>query len=171
MVAARLASEWCALGAEVTWLAAGTARTQRQTAETAIRKVPLRAWNGIERYFGVPYPIPGISAMTAIWRAVCAADAVVLHDSLYVSNIAAMIVARTAHKPVLIIQHIGAVPYENWVLSRLMAIANRLIASPMLRSASQLVFISELAATHFSSVPLRRTPRILFKAPWPRLCR
>ena len=165
VVAARLAKEWSADGVTIEWLAAGTkplATTDAPAGAFRVKKISLRAWNGIERRMGLPYPVIGPRGMAAIWRAVRAADAVVLHDTLYMSNIFAAIAGRLLRKPVLVIQHIGAVPYTSAVLRGLMAVANRMIARPVLKSASQVVFISRLAADFFANVPLRRPARFVF---------
>jgi glycosyltransferase involved in cell wall biosynthesis len=76
----------------------------------------------------------------------------ILHDCLYISNIAAYLFARVRGIPVIVIQHIGLVPYRNPILRGIMALANRIIARPMLASASQVVFISENTRDYFRSV-------------------
>src|SRR5439155_22101801 len=57
-------------------------------------------------------------------------------------------------KPVMIVQHIGAVAYRNPLPRLLMRAANALIARPMLRSVDQIVFISETTRAHFA-LPVR----------------
>jgi hypothetical protein len=46
----------------------------------------------------------------ALWRAVGEADAVVLHDALYVTSILALAMARLRGKRSVLIQHIAAFP-------------------------------------------------------------
>jgi glycosyltransferase involved in cell wall biosynthesis len=87
---------------------------------------------------------------------------VLLHDSLYPTNVAAMLAARWHRKPVVLVQHIAAVPYRNPLLRGIMDTANALIARPMLATADQVVFISATVARHFSRVPFKAAPRFIF---------
>ncbi|MBX9925436.1 MAG: glycosyltransferase family 4 protein, partial [Hyphomicrobiaceae bacterium] len=109
-----------------------------------------------------PLPLPGPSALAAIRREVRAADAVLLHDSLYPTNVAARMFAAWYGRPTVIIQHIGTVPYSNPVLRFLMAAANRVITRPMLSSAHKVAFISEITRRHFASMRWSRQPVLVF---------
>jgi glycosyltransferase involved in cell wall biosynthesis len=84
------------------------------------------------------------------------------HDALYLTSIAARRAARAHGKPLLVVQHIGAVPYRSLVLRALMAWANRAIAAPLLRGADQVVFISQLTARHFGDVAWLRAPVLIY---------
>ena len=86
IVASRLARELVALGLPVTWLACdATAPAADASSEAGIgcRAVAISAWNITERRLGVPLPLPGLAGIATILREVKAADAVMLHDSLY----------------------------------------------------------------------------------------
>jgi glycosyltransferase involved in cell wall biosynthesis len=85
-----------------------------------------------------------------------------LHDTLYPSNLAAMLSAKWLGKPVLIVQHIGLVPYRSRIARTLMKLADRLVSRPMLASADQVVFISGLTRQHFSGLRFRRPPQLIF---------
>jgi glycosyltransferase involved in cell wall biosynthesis len=124
--------------------------------------VPLACWNLIERITGLPMPIPGLSGLRRLRKAIRASDAVVVHDALYVSSIAAMLLARRAGKPVLLIQHIADIPFSSVLLQRVMALANRLVTRPMLRAADRLVFISDTTRRAFAEVKTRAPALLLF---------
>ena len=51
--------------------------------------LPLRTWNGVENWMGVPIPIPWPSAFFGLRSALRETDVLVLQDCLYLSNIAA----------------------------------------------------------------------------------
>jgi glycosyltransferase involved in cell wall biosynthesis len=161
MVAGRLARELRQGGAMVTWLATDATAPPVLDAGGGAT-IPVSAWNVTERRLGIPFPLPGMAGLRAIWRAVSMADAVLLHDSLYPTNVAAMLSAKWHCKPVVLVQHIAAVPYANPLLRGLMQIANTLIAKPMLAAADQVVFISETVAGHFSKVRFKAQPRLIF---------
>lgn len=161
IVAGRLARELHSLGLDVTWLATD-ATPPPALSEGCGRAQPVLAWNFAERRLGLPLPVPGPGAIAAILRAVKAADVVMLHDCLYPTNMVAMLAARWYGKPVVITQHIAAVPYANPLLDLLMRGANALATRPMLSAAAQVVFISETVAAYFRGVAFRAPPRLIF---------
>ena len=160
LVAGRLAREFAAAGVEVTWMAGDA--SPPPAPEPRLEVVPLRVWNLAERRLGIPFPIPGLSALARIGKAVRESDAVLLHDSLYPTNIAAFLFARWHGRPVAVVQHIGEVPYRNPLLRGLMVLANRLVARPLLGTCDQVSFISAVTANHFESVRFRRPPALVF---------
>lgn len=161
IVAARLARELSRRGVAVTWLA--TDATPPPAVGSGCGTChPVPAWNITERRAGFPLPLPGPRAAVTIWRDVKVADVVLLHDSIYPTNVLTAIVARLHGKPVVIVQHIGMVPYSNPVLRTLMSLANAVITKPMLRAATQVVFISEITRRHFENVRFKSPPRLVF---------
>jgi alpha-maltose-1-phosphate synthase len=122
---------------------------------------PLQATDPLERWTGLPLPLPSRSGRRRLEEEVAAADAVIVHDALYVSSILAARYARRHRKPWIHIQHIGAIPYKNPLLRFALASANRLVARPMLESAPRVVFISDAVRSFFSFVRWRRPPQLL----------
>ncbi|MFE1598717.1 glycosyltransferase family 4 protein [Methylobacterium sp. ID0610] len=155
IVAGQLARQFRQRGIAVTWLASDADPSPPAACGEA---VPLPASTILERRSGLPMPLPLPAAFGRIWRAVGRADVVQLHDSLYPTNVAILIAARLRAKPVVVVQHIGAVPYRSRLLRLLMAVANRCVARPVLASADRVVFISRTSAAHFASLRLRRAP-------------
>lgn len=159
IVAGRLARELAGRGFQVTWLATDATPAPEVPP---VRAVPVRAWNIAERRLGVPFPLPSPRALARLAGEVKACDVVLLHDGLYATSVAALIAARLHGKPVIIVQHIGAVPYRSPLLRGLMALANRLVARPMLAAADQVVFISAFVREFFAAVRFRRPPLLIF---------
>lgn len=158
-VAGHLNRQLAALGHDTVWAASqGDAPPGPDTAEA----VPLRCINVIERATGLPMPIPGPASLRRLQRAVEGSDAVIVHDALYATSIAALRAARRAGKPVLLVQHIAGIPFRSALLRGTMQLANRLVTRPMLGAADQVVFISETTAGQFAKVRARRSPLILF---------
>lgn len=158
-VAGHLSRHFAADGHVVAWAAAAPGSA---LAGTAISAIPLRCWNGIERATGLPMPVPSAAALNGLRRAVRASDAVVVHDGLYLTSIAALLLARWYRKPCLLLQHIADVPLPGRLLPMVIRLANRLVARPMLAAADQVVFISETTRRAFADVALRRPSRLLF---------
>lgn len=158
-VAGHLNRHLAALGHETFWAASESdAPPGPETAEA----VPLRCVNGIERATGLPMPIPSPGALRRLGRAVAESDAVIVHDALYATSIAALRAARRRGKPVLLVQHIAAIPFRSRVMRAVMGLANRMVTRPMLGAADQVVFISGTTAAHFAGARFRRPPVIAF---------
>ena len=162
IVAGRLARELAARGFGVIWLASNATPPPAGCAARGVRTESFSIWNVGERRLGVPWPILSPAAVGRLWRAVRTADAVLLHDSLYMTSIVTFLAAKASRTPLLIVQHIGAVPYRSWFLRGLMALANRLVARPVLGGASQVVFISQFVRDYFGRLRFRRPARLVF---------
>lgn len=158
-VAGHLNRRFTAQGHETSWAAsAGDLLPDAQTASP----VAMPCFNAIERLSGLPMPIPGPRALRRLATAIRTSDAVIIHDALYLSSIAAMLLARWHGKPVTLIQHIAAIPFSNSLLKWVMTLANRLVTHPMLRAAHQVIFISDTTRAAFAGVRFRVPPLLLF---------
>ena len=158
IVAGHLFRELSAL--QIVW--AATDATPPPEATGAARVVCLRASNFVERQTGLPCPIPTLGTLRKLRDEVRRADVVLIHDCLYLTNIATYLFARSAGIPVILIQHIGLVSYSNRLLSGLMKLANALITRNMLRGAQQVVFISETTKLYFGRLSFRSIPAVIF---------
>jgi len=156
-VAGHLARAMERQGAQVTWAASA------QDAPPAdLATMPLPCWNPTEALTGLPMPIPGPRAIAALWRAVGQADALVIHDALYVTSIAAMAMARLRRRRVVLVQHIAAIPFASRVMRGVMRLANALVTAPMLALADARVFISATVRDALMGAPPRRSAHLLF---------
>jgi glycosyltransferase involved in cell wall biosynthesis len=161
IVAGRLARELAGRGFDVTWLASNATPAPEGCARR-LTTAGFRVWNIAERRLGVPWPVLSPAAVARLWREVRAADAVLLHDSLYMASIVTFLAAKASRTPLAVIQHIGAVPYRNPVLRGVMALANRLVGRPILGGASQVVFISQFVRDYFGRLKFARPPQLIF---------
>jgi glycosyltransferase involved in cell wall biosynthesis len=160
LVAGELAGRLARRGFAIEW-AASAVPPQGGGPGTVVR-LPMPAWNWTERRLGVPYPIWGPAALVRLARAVRRCDVVHLHDSLYVGNGAAFLLAKLAGKPVLVTQHIGLVPYKSSLLRGLMTLANHTVGRLVLTGADGCVFISAQVQSYFTRrLRFRRPPRFI----------
>jgi len=159
IVAGQLARELAARGFAVTWFASDTTPAP---AATGVTCVAARVWNVAERRLGVPWPVLSAAAVARLWREVKAADAVLLHDALYMASIVTFLAAKAHRRPLVIIQHIGQIRYRSAVLRGLMALANRIVAAPVLSGAEQVVFISAFVQAFFGRLRFRAPPQLVF---------
>ena len=157
-VAGHLCRQFAAAGHEAVW-AASDADALPAGPVTALA---LRCINPTEALTGLPMPIPGWRGLRALYREVGRSDIVVIHDSLYVTSICAMLAARAQRRKVVLIQHIAGIAFSSIVLRAAMALANLLVTRPMLRTADRLVFISDTVRRELLGDPARRDYRLVF---------
>ena len=147
-VAGELASRLVASGkAEIAWFSSDTDAPPPDSAE--LRHIPISACNIAERRFGFPYPLWSPSGLAKLVRGVRQADAVHLHDCLYLPCIVAWAAARASRRPVIVTQHVGAIPYRNPLLRAALAVANRVFGKLVLGTSTQAVFVSETVRRYF----------------------
>jgi glycosyltransferase involved in cell wall biosynthesis len=157
IVAGELARRLAARGVDITWIASAGARPAAQAkGETAHLAMP--AWNVTEENLGFPYPLWSPLALLRLSQQVRTADVVHLHDSLYLGNVVAYLWARWYHKPVVVTQHVGPVPYSSRLLRGLLALANRTLARAVLGGCEQAVFISPRVQNYFARIVRFRHP-------------
>lgn len=108
------------------------------------------AWNGLER-FGLPWPVWGWHGWRALARAVQHSDAIHLHDFIYPASIAALVLSKLFHKPVVITQHIGDIEYRSTALRTVLRLVNRSLGRLALGHADQTIFISPRVKKLFES--------------------
>lgn len=106
-------------------------------------------------------PIPSREARRRLEQEVAAADAVIVHDALYVSSILAARYASKHRKPWVLVQHIGTIPFSSRPLRWVMALANRLVTRPLLMHAPQAIFISDAVRRFFGDMHWQVPPMLL----------
>ena len=129
-----------------------------QELPARLRCIPAPSWNGIERALGVPFPLWSPGALRRLRRAVGECDALHLHDTLYMGNACAFLFAWMARKPVLVTQHIGAIPYRSRVLRALVSAFNRTLARVILSRADKVLFVSPAVQRYFAAFCSFRSP-------------
>lgn len=157
-VAGHLNREFVAAGHTAIWAASDADGLPNSPAEL----IGLRCANPTETLTGLPMPIPWPRSVRALSRAVSTSDVVVIHDALYVTSIWAMIFAKRHRKPVVLIQHIGSIPFASGVMRAIMQIANVIVTRPMMSAADRLVFISNTVRDELMGSPPHRESRLVF---------
>ena len=130
--------------------------------DLSLEPVPLAATDPIERWTGLPMPLPSRGARQLLGEEVAAADAVIIHDALYASSLVAARAAQRHRKPWVLIQHIGAIPFSNPLLRAAIVSANSVVTRPLLAKAPQALFISDAIRGHFAGTVWKRPPALMF---------
>jgi len=163
-VAGQLSRAFQAADHDASWAASGL-------PTPPLTCISLPSWNGIERSTGIPMPIPGPRGLARLWRAVGCSDGVVIHDTLYLTSMAAMLAARLQHKPIVLIQHIGSLPVRNRLVRGAVMLGNRLVSRTMMSAANRVLFISATTMASFDGLNLRAPARLIFNGVDPLLFR
>lgn len=134
-----------AVGVQVTVLTSG--ERSSVTDEDGIRVVRVRAWNGLERKAGVPFPILGPKLLRRAVRWARWADVVHIHDAFYLTSWAALTAAKATRTPVVATQHVALVHHDSAAVS-LVQKAVYATAGRLLMRGAQTVFTmnSDVAA-------------------------
>lgn len=127
-----------------------------------VQCIPARAWNGIERNIGVPWPVWSLGALWQLWRVIGQADAVHLHDALYFGNAFTWLFARLRGVPVIVTQHTGRIPFCSVLLRAIHTFASHTLGRLVLSTAHQTVFISPAVRQEFERFCRFRAPPVYF---------
>jgi glycosyltransferase involved in cell wall biosynthesis len=104
---------------------------------------PVRSCNLFEQATHLPYPLWSPAVFRPMWRAIGQADIVHVHEHLYFGSLVAVLLARLRRRPVIVTQHVGALPFRIGLLTHLYSFATRMIGAVVLGTATRAVFISE----------------------------
>lgn len=123
-----------ALGLEVTVVTSGE-RAAETVGDDGVRVVRVRAWNGLESRFGVPFPLfgPGLPRQMRRWARW--ADVVHIHDTFYLTSWAAARAARRARRPWLVTQHVELVDHPSALVTAVQRAVYRLAGARIWRGA------------------------------------
>lgn len=158
VVAGTMARALSRLGHQCRWAAAAF---DKPPADPLIEPIALGSTDPLERWTGLPMPLPSRAARRRLEQEVAAADAVIVHDALYASSLLAARYSSKHGKPWILVQHIGIIPYRNWALRLAITAANRLITRPLLAAAPQAVFISDAVRATFAGPRWKSAPSLL----------
>ena len=110
---------------------------------------PAASWNGLERMSGIAFPLWTPGAIRELRAAIDRSDVVHLHESIYPGNALAYLFARRAGKPVIVTQHVGAIPYGP-LARAILWLLNRTVARAVLSGANKVFFISPVVQDYFA---------------------
>lgn len=149
IVAGHLASGWSARGLVVNWAASDC-----DAAPTAVgfKCMPMRSFNAIERKTGIPVPVWTWGAMKQLRQAAADCDVIVVHESLYLHSVLVAALAARLRKPLILIQHVGEIPYRSALLRALVKMGNRHVAAFVHRRAACVAYVSETVRSFFNGL-------------------
>jgi glycosyltransferase involved in cell wall biosynthesis len=83
-----------------------------QDGDVAIVRIP--STDVADERLNVPYPLPNpVAAWRTLRRLIANADVVHAHDALYATSVLSLVLARRAHVPAVLTQHVAFVPQRR----------------------------------------------------------
>jgi glycosyltransferase involved in cell wall biosynthesis len=117
--------------------------------------IRVAAFKRLEDLLHVPLPLWGMAGHRALRKQCAWAEVVHVHDCLYPSSLAALLIAKQLGKPVVVTQHIATVPYP-FPLDVVLAGAYRTLGRVVLESASRVVAYSAHVPPYFRGLGIER---------------
>ena len=136
------------VSAHTTRIPKSAAPVDRDTSGTITRHPAI---NPFERSISVPVPIPSPGFRRRLTTCAADSDVVVAHGHVYPTSLAAMVAARRANRPFVVVQHNPWVDYAQ-PLATLERCADRLIGRTLLHSAARVVCVSRATAAYVELV-------------------
>jgi glycosyltransferase involved in cell wall biosynthesis len=136
-----------ARGWDVALLTSATGTVPGRRDERRVCTVRLRAWNGLETRFGVPFPVFTPRLLLSMRREVRRADVVHVHDPLYLTSWAAAFWCWLLGKPYVVHRHVGFVHHSSIVVRVVQRIVLGTIGRLVLDRAAAIAAIDEPIAT------------------------
>jgi glycosyltransferase involved in cell wall biosynthesis len=122
--------------------------------EDGVRTVRVRAWNGLEERFGVPFPLFSPRLLITLGREVRRADVVHVHDVLYLTSWVASFWCLVLRTPYVVHRHVGFVHHSSALVRLVQGVVLATFGRMVLRGARTVLPIdAHIAATlHQSGV-------------------
>lgn len=112
----------------------------------------MSAMNFTERWFGIPYPIWSPISLVKLFMKMRSVDIVMFHDILYFGNIITFIFSKVLRKPIVVVLHVGIVPYKNKFAYFIMKFGNFLLAKIILKNVRNVICISNITRDYFRKI-------------------
>ncbi len=146
-----------ARGYDVSLLSSAWGAPAGVRVEHGVRTIRVRAWNGLEPRFGVPFPVFSPWLLVAMFRAVRRAGVVHIHDPLYLTSWVAALWCLLLRTPYVVHRHVGFVHHSSLVVRLVQRVVLVTLARPVLSGASAILPIDEFIASGTrSSLPSAR---------------
>ncbi|GBD10682.1 Alpha-D-kanosaminyltransferase [bacterium HR23] len=124
-----------------------------------VYRVP--AWDALERWWGIPYPLFSPALLPILRRLVPAHDVVLVHTHIFASSVAGALMARRFGKPLVVYQHTPFIQYPfPWSLVE--RGADLFLGRWPLRWATRLVANSHASACYVQALTPGRPVEVIY---------
>jgi D-inositol-3-phosphate glycosyltransferase len=142
-----LARELTAMGYDVTHVASDVRREGETDTPSSLaagyRLVRVPAWNGMETWADVPWPVFAPEIVPTLAREVANADVVHAHGLLYLNSVLGILLAHRKPAIRVVTEHVGHVKYASRIVDGLQKTAIATLGRLTARSAQAIVVLNE----------------------------
>jgi glycosyltransferase involved in cell wall biosynthesis len=131
--------------AVLTTAVGGNPGVERAAGGYPVIRVPT--WNGVERRFGVPFPVVGPHALHTAVRWVRSADVVHCHDLLYMTTWLVALAAAIRRTPLVLTQHVHLVRHTSRTVELVQRVVYASIGRAVLRRAVRIAVLNGAVRT------------------------
>ena len=146
IVAGQLVERLARKGWSIVWMATAGSPPP---ANAIWKMQAVEANNYIEEKTGVPFPWWGWKAIKKLWQETRAANVLMVHESLYIPSMLAVLVALLNRRPILLVQHVASIPYKNFWLRALVWSGNMSWTRFIHCASDKIVYISGRVLDYF----------------------
>lgn len=148
MVVKNQAERLASRGHKVTVVTSKCGLKDRNTIYNKVSVKRIIAANFLEKY-GIPFPVfwP-VSLFTVLVAAIRKADAVHIHDAVYMPCMAAAIIAKLLHKPLVVTQHVAIVQHPNKAVMAIQKAMHTIAGHIVYRSSHSVFTLNDRVAAH-----------------------
>jgi D-inositol-3-phosphate glycosyltransferase len=135
-------------GKEVTVLTSNPDQaSERVRRDDGFMLIRVRAWNILDRRWGLPFPLLSPEFVIRSWQLVRRADIVHVHDCLYLSSWITAVCCRLLRRPMVVTQHVTLVPHPRWLVEAVQQCVHRTTGAMVMRTASVITAINDNVRT------------------------
>ena len=139
-------------GMEVTLAAHSGALAAPDVSDEPYRRLTIRATNWFERRLGVPLLLPHPSDVAKLRSAASKTEALLVHDSVYLANLAAL-AAVPKNIPSIVVKHTGEVRFSSRFGQRAFGLFNGKLEPYFLKRADALAFVTQAKLQNSRPIP------------------
>ncbi len=143
-------SSLSARGWRVRVLTSATGHRAGTASRHGVEMVRIRAWNGLEDRFGVPFPVFSPRLVPALFHEVRRADVVHVHDALYLTSWVAAFWCWVLRRPYVVHRHVGFVQHSAPVVRLVQRLVLGTIGRLLLERAALVVAIDRFVAAELT---------------------
>lgn len=134
-------------------------RAREEYESISLYRIPV--WNGLERWWGIPYPIFAPSLLSTLRRLIPLHDVVLVHTHVFLSSVAGAFMAQRYGKPLVVYQHSPFIHYPfPWSLVE--RVADYCLGRWPLRWATLVAANSRSTARYVQALAPERTVEVLY---------
>lgn len=143
-------------GHQVTLLSSRTAGEPPEECLEGVRIRRVRAFNLLEQWLGVPYPLFGLGFYQALDEELSAADVCIVHGFAFLSSLLAAWICRRKGISYIVIQHNTFVRYPNPLLNMVQRLNDLIVGRYTLSHAAYVFAVSEQTRQYTASLVRRK---------------